>query len=288
MIRTTTRFFAAVALGCLIVALPSGLPAAAQAGGAPIKIDFRAVGTDGKPVTDLRPENVSLKVANRDRAITSLELIRAADGTAAAAPLLPEPFGSNAGGSTARHFLFAVEDEGLRTGIERQVRDAVAQLLKSLTPRDRVSLAVLPRGAVRVDPTTNHAAINDALTKVVGRMTNEGTDERACRTRDTLEALRGAVAAAGAGPTTVIVFSSSMAGQNRTAGTNASNRCELTTSDFQKIIGAADAARATTYVVNPDTSASAHQEGLENLAGVTGGQLFRLATDSNPLARIAV
>ena len=288
MTRTTTRFLAAAALVCLVASIPSRLPALAQSAGSLIKVDFLAVGPDGKPVTDLKPENISLKVANKERPIKSLELVRTVDSAPGAAPVLPEPFGSNTGGSSARHFLFVVEDEGLRPGIERQVRDAVGQLLKSVTPRDRVSLAVLPRGAVRVDPTTNHAAINDALSKVTGRQATEGNDERACRTRDTLEALRGVLAGAGAGPTTAIVFSSSMTGQNRTAGVNASNRCELTTSDFQKITSAVDGARATVYVVNPDTSANTNQDGLENLAGVTGGQYFRLASDANPLARIAV
>ena len=287
MTRSTTRFLAAAAVTGFVVSLSAGHAAIAQSGNAMIKVDFLAVGPDGNPVTDLKPEHVSLTVANRDRTIKSLELVRTVDAAAGAAPALPEPFGSNAGGTAARHFLFAVEDEGLRNGIERQVRDAVAQLLKSVTPRDRASLAVVPRGAVRVAPTTNHAAINEALTKVVGRMVGESADDRACRTRDTLEALRGVIGAAGPGPTTVIVFSSSMSGNNRTGGTGASNRCELTNTDFQKITGATDAARATVYVVNPDTAASLNQDGLENLAGVTGGYLFRLATDTNPLARIA-
>ena len=132
MTRTTTRFLAAAALVCLVASIPSRRPALAQSGGSLIKVDFLAVGPDGKPVTDLKPENISLKVANKERPIKSLELVRTVDSAPGAAPVLPEPFGSNTGGSSARHFLFVVEDEGLRPGIERQVRDAVGQLLKSL------------------------------------------------------------------------------------------------------------------------------------------------------------
>ena len=290
MIRTTIRLTTFI-FGVLHGGRRRLFEHARRAGRLALKVDFLAVGADGKPVADLKPDQISLRVAGRDRVVKSLELVRAVEdaATAAPAPVLPEPFGSNSGGggTTGRHFLFAVEDEGLRAGIERQVRDAVGQMLAQLTPRDRVSLAVLPRGAVRLDPTTNHALLKDALTKITGRLaSNEGTEERGCRTRDTLDALRGALSAAGGGPTTVVFFSSTMSGQNRTGGVNASNRCELTTSDFQKVSGAVDGARAMIYVVNPDTSANTNQDGLENLAGVSGGQLIRLTTDTNPLGRV--
>jgi hypothetical protein len=87
----------------------------------------------------------------------------------------------------------------------------------------------------------------------------------------------------------MVVISAQMVspgGPTNRAGT--SQPCDLTTNDFQKAGIAASQARARVYVIQPDTSATGNTEGLESLAGATGGQYQRIATDANPFARIAL
>src|SRR5262252_10559793 len=51
-------------------------PARTLAGGsAPITIDFLALGRDGNPIVDLKPEEVTLKVDGKTRQLRSLTLV---------------------------------------------------------------------------------------------------------------------------------------------------------------------------------------------------------------------
>jgi hypothetical protein len=48
----------------------------AEAGGPPVAIDFRAALDDGRPVLDLKREDVTLKVNGKPREIRSLQLVQ--------------------------------------------------------------------------------------------------------------------------------------------------------------------------------------------------------------------
>jgi hypothetical protein len=263
---------------------PAGL--AAQEGGA--TIDFRVLNPDGTPVRDLKPEEVQIRVAGRQRAIKSLRLVDAgAGGGGAAAPaasVLPPPFGTNAGGSGAtaggRAILIIVDDEALPVGGERAVRDAVTSYVDALSPGDRVAFAIAPRDTAGVGLGSDVARIKEALTKLSGRQ--RGSSPVVIDTEQTLLLIRSMLAplAGTESPVTVLFFASRLASPSADSSVN--------TSFFQEMGTAAAAARAQFYIINSDVSVAQRSEGLETLASVTGaGTVLRLAGQPDLLKRIA-
>ena len=130
--------------------------AQAPAGGEPVKVTFLTVGRDGRPILDLKPEEVQLRVDGRQRTLTSLERIdatTAASGDAAkpSGPPLPAPFGTNvagAGGDGRTTFL-VIDDGSFRPGNDRLMKQAIDQYLNT-HPADRSRRA--PHGAALHGP----------------------------------------------------------------------------------------------------------------------------------------
>ena len=255
--------------------------------GGDVTVDFMAVAADGRPVADLKPADVSLKVGGKNRTIKSLQLVRfEGTGAGGVSAGLPAPFATNEGsGAPSRSIIIVIEDESLRPGAEREVRADVSKFLDGLAPSDRVALATAPRDVARVGFGAGLARVREALGQITGRMPASMSDsDRLCRTRDTLLSLRNQLGSlAGAeSPTTLIVFSSAM------SVPGSQGACEVTTQHYQQLGPAAAAARAHVYVVQQDSTVSQRNEGLENLAGVTSaGAVLRIAGSTSPLARVA-
>ncbi len=274
-----------------------------------VAVDFIALDSAGRPIPDLRQEEVTVKIDGRTRVVRSLQYVEVARAPSTTAPVapLPPPYGSNAASDAGRSFVMVIDDESFRPGKEALMRDAVRQFLDSLSKRDRVALVTVPHGSTRTDMTTDHQRVNELLQTVVGHAPQQlDASEEACRTRRTLESLdsllRGLVNPDG--PTHVLFFSSSMLPPRRDAvATRAPGVCEITTELFGFVGEAAGNARAQFYVIMPtevmpdpayevtnfnSPVGSANPiEGLEHLAGVTGGLRMTLATaQQRPLDRV--
>jgi len=286
---------AGLVLMLVAVGQRSHVQAQASSGSGLVSVSFLAVGRDGRPILDLRSEEVQLRVNGRPRAIKSLQRIDAPVAPAGASakpagPPLPPPFGTNvaAGGRT---ILLVVEDASFRPGNERLMKQAIEQFLDGVSPTDRVALITMPHPTIRTEPTTA-AEVRQALAKVAGVAAQKPTDDDvACRTRETLEALRGLLSSLAntETPSTVIFFSSGLSATTRTTGTLGTSSCDLSTDSFQNVGAAAAAARAHVYVIQGDLTVTQRSDGLENLAGVTGAQVMVLAAaGENPLSRIAL
>lgn len=281
----------------------------------PLVVDFYALGPDGAAIADLKAEEVNVRLNGRARPVRSLRLVKQADlppdnplAPRVAAPL---PFGTNGIAESGRSFVLVIDDESFRPGRERPLRSAVGAFLGALSPRDRVSLWTLPHGGMKVDLTQNHDRVSQALQLVTGHgAENETGSEAACRSRTALEATEHMLTlmAGGEGPTTVLYLTASLLGPRRdNAVTMAPGMCEFTTEHFQRVGRAAASARAHFFLVqtedlvgraSPMTENVAGAgfkgsdnplEGIENLAGVTGGtrvSMTRLGDQSLvPIAR---
>ena len=309
--RAAHRVFA------IAIALTVTAPLAARQpkpAGDPVSVEFFAVAADGTPVTDLGANEITLRINGRPRVLQNLQWIRSGpmppgpEGRRAA--VLAPPFGSNLPSDAGRAVVVVIDDDSFRPGREQVLRDAVREFLRGLTRRDRIALVTLPYGGLKVDFTSEHERINNALLRIVGRSPQGETgSEFACRTRRTLESLSGLLGSlgGGVGPTTVLFVSSGLAGPRRDAAmAMAPGMCELTTDHFRQVGTATAAARAQFYVVQPEeanvrpslqreTIAGASfagsdnpLEGLEHLTGVTGGQQLPMLTSrDNNLIRIA-
>lgn len=316
-ISITVRLGSTLLLACAtatLVAARTWSPDSAQqrrfmSGVELVTADFVVVDADGRPVTDLTPADVSIRIDGRSRTVHSLQFVEMAQPIAASGPAapLPPPFGSNTMADAGRAFVLVVDDESFRPGREHPMREAVGELLKGLSHRDRVALVTVPHGGMKADLTTDRAQVVSALTSVVGQAPQrlDASDE-ACRSRRTLEALEGLLRGLqdGQGPTTMLFFSSSLLGPRRDSlDTAPPGACELKREDFLAVGEAAAAARVQFYVVMPtevmpdpiyeaanfnSSAGSANpMEGLEHLQGVTGGHRLTLATtQARPLDRI--
>jgi len=274
-----------------------------------VTADFIALDADGRPITDLREDEVVVKIDGRNRVVRSLQYIAVARQPSAAAPAtpLPPPYGSNSLADAGRSFVMVIDDESFRPGKESLMRDAVGQFLDSLSRQDRVALVTVPHGSTRTDLTSDHDRVKAVLQTVVGHAPQQlEASVEACRTRRTLEALDGLLRGIvnPDGPTHVLFFSSSMLAPRRDAvNTRAPGVCEITPEHFRYVGESAGNARTQFYVIMPTevmpdpayevTNFNAPEgsanpiEGLEHLAGVTGGRRLTLATaQERPLDRI--
>jgi VWFA-related protein len=301
----------AVALGSMLV--PAGDPAASarQQEKAPLergieflRIDFGAVASDGGPITDLTAQDVTVRIAGRQRTIRSLQLIQIAESSSTAGAddartSLPVPFGTNTQNEAGRTIALAIDDDSFRPGREAPLRDAVDLLTKRLNPQDRIALVTMPYGGMKVPFTTDHARIRTAMSRLVGQAPADETGSAfACRTARTLESLISFFETLGIRdePATVMFVTAGLAPPRRDAPmTMAPGMCELRSDLFAQVGVKAGAARAQFYVVQPGDlmrSAGGVQreniagvgtlgsdnpiEGIEHLSGVTGGKMLNL------------
>ena len=273
-------------------------------------VDFVALMADGRSLPDLTAADVSVKIDGRARPIRALSLVTIANtAQGQPAPALPAPYGSSSTGNQGRTIVLVLDDDSLRAGNEARLREAVKLLLAGLTRRDRVSLVTMPYGGVKVPLTDDHVRVERALSMTSGQAPrSESGSEMACRTRRVLESLVGLLDTYSGrdDPMTVLFFSTGLAGPRRDAPlTLAPGMCELNRDKFEQVAAAAARARANLFVIQPDdapmTSAQAENiagfgftgsnnplEGLENLAGVTGGERLHLATSATSLGRVLV
>ena len=288
-----------------VATITTAVPAA-QEGASQVVV--RAVTGEGQPVLDLKPGDVTIRVDGREREVTSLDLVKPsaavpAAGAPAAPPAssLPAPYATNdapeAGASGGREFLIVIDDEGIGTGRESAMREAVTSLVGALTPADRVGIMAMKQGGVNVAPSTQHATVTDALPKIITTgSSSESVMDLSCRTKVMLGTLGGLLQNAPPNRT-IVFFSAGMASttgdQMRTMQSD-SGVCQIRTNDLDELGKIAMASPAQFYVVyhveglaNPANVSNA-QGGIENVAGTTGAEMVRMSGNSESIgSRIA-
>jgi VWFA-related protein len=278
-----------------------------------VTVDFNAISTDGTPVRDLATAELSIRIGGKRRTVRSLQLISIAPDVADAAPTanLPSPFGSNAESDAGRSLVLIVDDDSFRSGREAPLREALDLLVSRLSSRDRLSLVTMPYGGVKVPLTTDHARVRNALRRIVGQATGTETgSDLACRTRRTLETLVGYLDSTHGireSPVSILFVTGGLAAPRRDAPvTLGPGMCELRTELYTHVGVAAGAARAQFYVIQTGDVLHQHSlqreniagagfrgsdnplEGLEHLAGVTGGKMLQLTgTADGAFGRVA-
>src|SRR6185295_3196503 len=161
----------------LFVLLAAAPPAAQQqtptfrVGTEIVPFDFLAFDDKGRPVTDLKPAEIALKVDKQAREIRSLQYFKlsaTSEEVRQPAPALPPPFGTNDTASPSRTVIIVVDHTQVAQGQGKVAVDAAGRFLDRLAPRDRVGVVTLPEGRVEVDLTTNHARVQTQLASIVG------------------------------------------------------------------------------------------------------------------------
>jgi hypothetical protein len=253
-------------------------------GGGTLTIDFTAVTADGKPVTDLSPTDVTIRVAGRVRSIADLSLqkIEAAGApTAKPADAISPPFSSNEATAGGRSFMIVIDADSLRAGTEPPIRQAVEALLAGLTDADRVAFSVVPRDTAQVG-FGSVSRVRDALAAFKAqRPASVSGAENLCRTKDSLVMLQSLMEPlAGKGTPTSVLFIAATLSTPGQASSATAGSCEVTKDHYQAIVSATAEARANLYVIQADAASQGRSDGLENLAGVTqAGSVMRVTGD---------
>ena len=287
-----------VLAGTAMVAGSGGAPALAQAVPGAATISFRALSSDGQLITDLKAADVSLKIDNTPREVKSLDFVPLgkvdASVATVTAPAVPPPFATNIADSSApagRGLVVLVDEESIAPGKEQTIRDAVGQILNGLGPADRLSVMSLRQGGPRTGLTADRDQIKKALTALGGYASSRETpNDLRCRTLRLVQNLQAVFAAQTIGASgTVALFSNSVAafqpGQTARIGqATGSDLCELRTEHFTQLASAVHASRSNFFVIEVVDASSGPPVpeaagGLENLAGVTTGDIMRISTN---------
>ena len=304
--RRSTRF----ALFLLPIAVIPLLPAVPAAGRVPqtggsATLQFRVLGSDGQPVTDLKAADVSLRVDGKAREIKSIELVdlRGAAAPPAAAPApktdVAPPFATNAAavGGAARDVYLLVDEESIAPGKDGAVKEAIGHFMASKGPQDRVGVLSIRQGGPNVAPTNDLSQVKTAVASLAGYAS--GTSDLTCRTVRAIQTLQAVFGNAPRGiPPTVVFYSAQVAalqaGRTQSLGGRAGSQlCEIRTEMMQQLGSAAQLSRGAFYVVELTDSGSGTRPteavgGLENLAGVTHGEIIRVSTNAEgQMKRIA-
>lgn len=274
-------------------------------------VDFVALDADGAPIADLQSSEVEIRIGDRVRAVRTLRRVSAVPApTAADAPRVPPPYGTNDNVAAGRRFVLVIDQESFLAGREQLFRDAIEGLLNEFTPADRAMVAALPFGGVIVPLTSDPARIRLAAARVTGqRSRSETGSDLACRTRRFLESLEGLLRGQGtqSSPQTLILFTGGLAAPRRDAPMGIlPGMCELLVDQFRKVATTASAARVNVYVTQPadigisgslprptlggvgDIGSDNPLEGIEHVTGVTGGTRLMLdAAGTGALRRVA-
>lgn len=252
-----------------------------------VPVEFRAV-KNGVPVVDLKPQELILRVDGVERPVLALDSVRLGPDANAA----PAPFATNIGTGRGRDVILVVDEESFESGAESRLRDALSEVLRLLTPRDRAGLVSLhasgPNVALTAQPLTVKGALPSVRARAIG---TESASDLACRTRRVLPTLTSLLDGLDRGVLpTVLLFSAALAAPRPTGSfrEGADGACLLLPNDFDEFRGAAARSAAQLFAIHLADASSSQQgpasaAGLERLAGEAGGQFLRVTGDPVPV-----
>jgi VWFA-related protein len=181
--RRTTVGLVAAAFSAVALAASSARPAAQETAStqAPfrartdlVQIDVQVVDRDGRPVSGLDASQFDVTIAGDRRRVAFAQLVDANGtsvsvaglATSAAAPDGPvvsiDPLAGR------RVFMVAVDAMSFDVAVSRGVAEAAANFVRALPEDDLVGLYSYPLGP-KVDPTSSHVAVVQALGRVSGQ-----------------------------------------------------------------------------------------------------------------------
>jgi hypothetical protein len=283
-------YLLAVSLSILLAgALGASEPSAPQPD-AVISIDFVATTGDGQHAAGLTPADVSLKVGGRERPIRDLEVVTVNAGPAIAPPSaagsrLPPPYGETLTvGERNRRSILLLVDEGTLFGMEQVLRDAVAKLVASLSPADRLGVASTRPDSISVPLTTDHQKVRAAVDSLsLGRgnpsLCFGGVVRQVVSLAQLLPAGRASTLA-------VLSRGGGVANPQGSGSIIASGECMIRREELLPIANAISATQINYRVFN--VGAAGASSALEDFAGSTGAETNVLSfAEAGGLARAA-
>ncbi len=142
-----------------------------------IAVDVHVVDRAGHPVAGLRPDEFSVSVDGKPRAVESVDFVSyVGDSTlvAADATNLRPLFSTNLTPTRTippRTVMLVVDEDNIRAGSARWAAIAAERFLDRAQATDLIGFVTIPTGKTGIDPTTDRAPVRGALQRVIGHLT---------------------------------------------------------------------------------------------------------------------
>jgi VWFA-related protein len=134
-----------------------------------LEVDVSVVDGQGKPVADLLSPDFVVTVDGQPRQVVNAEYVSDVSAESQLAGITVDPYVSNNTDRRPGRLIAIVIDQNNMTNDRlRGSLNATKKFISSLAPNDRVALMTIPSPGPRVDFTTNHRQIQDALANAVG------------------------------------------------------------------------------------------------------------------------
>jgi VWFA-related protein len=130
-------------------------------------IDVVVLDDHGKPLTELKPQDFSVRIDGKDRPVVSAQWVPlSAPAPAVPPPPPPEGYSTNENTTGGRLILIVVDEANIRVGGTLGIRNAVNAFIDRLQTADRVAIVGIGQGA----PSTGFTADRNLLKTTIGRL----------------------------------------------------------------------------------------------------------------------
>jgi len=257
----------------LIFSTVPDVPLVAAQASAVTTIDVVVTTKNGRAVSDVRPDELVVRLNGRPQRVTGVRVVRSA--TSAVRVGLPLPYGTN-DGVAGRTTAVLVDVARLSSERAEGVRTGLGDLTRALAPTDRLALIPLAGDTRPVDFTTTHTRVVEAAAALTLRTSSVWSAKQdADAVESTLGALGRAAVMLGAEPgvkTLVLVTEPfAVSGQLRQS--------------IQALGALVARNRIALYIVVPHATAVPPGNGINVLAAGTGGVVLPLGSWSTVVAQ---
>ncbi len=132
-------------------------------------VDIAAVDASGRPVTDLKADEFTVRVDGADRHVVSAQWVALETEEKPSQPPAPEGYTGNENASGGRLIIIVVDQPNIRFGGALAIRGAVNAFIDHLRPTDRAAVLGLGLGAVSTPFTADRARLKRAIERLVGQ-----------------------------------------------------------------------------------------------------------------------
>jgi len=132
-------------------------------------VDVVVVDAKGRPVIGMSPADFRVTVDGEARVVARLLYVVKGRGALAAARALSASAATPVTAEPSRLVVFAVDEDSIDRGAEKQIADIVGRVVDSLAISDRVLLVTLPRVSPNLVASQDRGALRQGLPAIVGR-----------------------------------------------------------------------------------------------------------------------
>ena len=132
-----------------------------------VAVDVSVIDSNGRPISDLKSQEFSLKVDGKPRRISSAEFVSLRGGETSAPT--GQMFGTNLGQRPGRLIMFVIDEASIFKGGGKATFKAASKFIDTLNPSDRVALQIIPGAGPLVNFTESHTLVKSMIENAVGQ-----------------------------------------------------------------------------------------------------------------------